>query len=66
MKTLGIFMKITFYGYEGLESVSGKELSQFGGDTACILLTFNNGRIAILDAGTGTTETRGSILRQKI
>ena len=46
-------MKITFYGTRGSISVSGKEFSQFGGHTACILLTFNNGRIAILDAGTG-------------
>jgi phosphoribosyl 1,2-cyclic phosphodiesterase len=46
-------MKVTFYGTRGSISVSGKEFSQFGGNTACILLTFNNGRIAILDAGTG-------------
>ena len=46
-------MKVTFYGTRGSISVSGKEFSQFGGNTACILLTFKNGRIAILDAGTG-------------
>jgi phosphoribosyl 1,2-cyclic phosphodiesterase len=46
-------MKVTFYGTRGSISVSGKEFSQFGGNTACVLLTFNSGRIAILDAGTG-------------
>jgi phosphoribosyl 1,2-cyclic phosphodiesterase len=46
-------MKITFYGTRGSLPVSEKEFSQFGGNTACILLSFKNGRIAILDAGTG-------------
>lgn len=46
-------MKVTFYGTRGSFPVTGKEFSEFGGNTACILLTFENGRIAILDAGTG-------------
>jgi phosphoribosyl 1,2-cyclic phosphodiesterase len=46
-------MKITFYGTRGSFPVSEREFSQFGGNTACILLTFKNGRVAILDAGTG-------------
>jgi phosphoribosyl 1,2-cyclic phosphodiesterase len=46
-------MKIAFYGTRGSLPVSGKEFSQFGGNTACILLSFRNGRVAILDAGTG-------------
>jgi phosphoribosyl 1,2-cyclic phosphodiesterase len=46
-------MKITFYGTRGSFPVTDKEYSLFGGNTACILLSFDNGRIAILDAGTG-------------
>ncbi len=46
-------MKISFYGTRGSFPVSGKGFSQFGGNTACILLSFENGRIGILDAGTG-------------
>ncbi len=29
------------------------DFTTFGGNTSCILMTFNNGRIGILDAGTG-------------
>jgi phosphoribosyl 1,2-cyclic phosphodiesterase len=46
-------MKVTFYGTRGSFPVSGKEFSEFGGNTACVLITFENGRVAILDAGTG-------------
>jgi len=46
-------MKITFYGTRGSISVSDKEFSEFGGNTACVLITFSTGRVAILDAGTG-------------
>lgn len=46
-------MKITFYGTRGSISVSEPEFYQFGGNTSCVLVTFDNGRIAILDAGTG-------------
>ena len=44
-------MKVTFYGTRG--STPDPDLVQFGGNTSCILLTFDSGRIAILDAGTG-------------
>jgi len=46
-------MKIVFYGTRGSFPVTDREFSQFGGNTPCILLSFENGRIAILDAGTG-------------
>lgn len=46
-------MKAVFYGTRGSFPVSGKEYEVFGGNTACIFLSFNNGRVAILDAGTG-------------
>lgn len=46
-------MKITFYGTRGSTPVAEPEYTQFGGNTSCILMTFENGRIGILDAGTG-------------
>lgn len=46
-------MKVTFYGTRGSIPVSEPVFSQFGGNTPCILVAFENGRIGILDAGTG-------------
>jgi phosphoribosyl 1,2-cyclic phosphodiesterase len=46
-------MKISFYGTRGSIPVAESGFLEFGGNTACILLSFDNGRIAILDAGTG-------------
>jgi len=46
-------MKISFYGTRGSIPVADKDFLEFGGNTACILLHFENGRVAILDAGTG-------------
>jgi phosphoribosyl 1,2-cyclic phosphodiesterase len=46
-------MKIKFYGTRGSISVSGKEFVEFGGDTSCVAVWFDSGRIAVFDAGTG-------------
>ncbi len=46
-------MKVKFYGTRGSIPVAEKEFMYVGGNTPCILLTFNSNRIAILDAGTG-------------
>lgn len=46
-------MKITFYGTRGSTPTPDPDFIGFGGNTSCILLTFDSGRIAILDAGTG-------------
>ncbi len=46
-------MKVTFYGTRGSIAVSGTEYTEFGGNTSCVLVTFDNGFIGILDAGTG-------------
>jgi len=46
-------VKVTFYGTRGSTPVPDPNFLQFGGNTSCILLTFDSGRIAILDAGTG-------------
>lgn len=55
-------MQVTFYGTRGSISVSEPEFSQFGGNTSCVLVTFDNGRIGILDAGTGIRKLGRDIL----
>ena len=59
-------MKITFYGTRGSISVPEKNFSEFGGNTSCLLLTFEIGRIAILDAGTGLRKLGNDLLAQSI
>jgi phosphoribosyl 1,2-cyclic phosphodiesterase len=46
-------MKIKFYGTRGSIAVPEKDFVTFGGNTSCILVKLNNGRLGILDAGTG-------------
>jgi phosphoribosyl 1,2-cyclic phosphodiesterase len=55
-------MKVTFYGTRGSSPVSEREFLQVGGNTSCILVTFNTGRIAILDAGTGIRKLGNDLL----
>jgi phosphoribosyl 1,2-cyclic phosphodiesterase len=55
-------MKVTFYGTRGSISVSEPEFSQFGGNTSCVLVTSDSGRIGILDAGTGIRKLGQDIL----
>jgi phosphoribosyl 1,2-cyclic phosphodiesterase len=59
-------MKVTFYGTRGSFPVSERDFSRFGGNTACILLSFTNGRIAILDAGTGIRKLGNDFLARNI
>jgi len=55
-------MKVTFYGTRGTMPVADPNYSQFGGNTACILVTFSTGRVAILDAGTGIRKLGNDLL----
>lgn len=60
-------MRVTFYGTRGSVPVcSPNTCSQFGGNTSCILLTFENGRIAILDAGTGIRQLGNDLLESSV
>ena len=55
-------MKVTFYGTRGTMPVADPDYTQFGGNTACILITFSTGRVAILDAGTGIRKLGNDLL----
>ncbi len=46
-------MKIKFYGTRGSIPVCDRDFLEFGGNTTSIKITRDNGRIAIIDAGTG-------------
>jgi len=46
-------MKVKFYGTRGSIAVPDKDFVRYGGNTSCTLLKLNNGRVGILDAGTG-------------
>lgn len=59
-------MNVTFYGTRGSISVSEPEFSQFGGNTSCVLVKFDSGRIGILDAGTGIRKLGKDILANGI
>src|SRR5947208_1507158 len=49
----GEYMKVKFYGTRGSTPVCECDYQEFGGNTTCVLLTGDHGRIAILDAGSG-------------
>ena len=47
-------MEVKFYGVRGSISVSGKEYTEFGGNTTCFqIMATQSRRIGIVDAGTG-------------
>ncbi len=46
-------MKLKFYGTRGSIPVCDKDFLEFGGNTTCIKITRDSGRVSILDAGTG-------------
>jgi phosphoribosyl 1,2-cyclic phosphodiesterase len=59
-------MKVTFYGTRGSIPVAEPEFVQFGGNTPCIMMYFDNGRIGLLDAGTGIRKAGRDILANDI
>jgi phosphoribosyl 1,2-cyclic phosphodiesterase len=59
-------MRITFYGTRGSIPVPEKEMIQVGGNTACVLVRFDNGQIVILDSGTGIRKLGNEIISQGI
>lgn len=59
-------MKIIFYGTRGSVPVPDRNFSEFGGNTPCLLVGFENGRIAIFDAGTGLRKLGNDLLDQSI
>lgn len=46
-------MKVKFYGVRGSIPVCERGFQEFGGNTTCVLVWFNDDYLAILDAGSG-------------
>ncbi len=59
-------MKVTFYGTRGSIPVPEKEMIQVGGNTACVLVTFDNDQIVILDSGTGIRKLGNDLIAQGV
>ncbi len=59
-----MFVKI--WGARGSIPVSGQEYIKYGGDTTCIEIRTKNGRVIIIDAGTGIRRLGKDLLAQGI
>jgi phosphoribosyl 1,2-cyclic phosphodiesterase len=46
-------VEVTFFGTRGSVPVPEPEFAMFGGNTSSVMVSFDNGKIALLDAGTG-------------
>lgn len=55
-------MKIKFYGTRGSTPVPEANYMRYGGNTSCIRITFDSGRVAILDAGSGLRKLGNELL----
>jgi phosphoribosyl 1,2-cyclic phosphodiesterase len=55
-------MRVKFYGTRGSIPVPEKNFMEFGGNTPCVLVTFDNGVQVILDAGSGIRKLGKEIL----
>jgi len=56
-------MEVKFYGVRGSISVSGKEYTEFGGNTTCFqIMATQSRRIGIVDAGTGIRQLGNDFL----
>lgn len=55
-------MKVKFYGTRGSTPVAEADRMRYGGNTACTLVRFESGRVAILDAGSGLRKLGNDLL----
>ncbi len=59
-------MKVIFYGTRGSIPVADRDFMKVGGNTSCILIIFDSGEIAILDAGTGIRKLGDDLLSKSM
>ena len=57
-------MKIKFYGTRGSIPVCGHDYSEFGGNTTSIKITKDDGRITIIDAGSGIRNLGKDLIKE--
>ena len=52
-RSAGVSYRLTFWGTRGSIPTPGLQTARYGGNTACISITHGDGRLTILDAGSG-------------
>ncbi|MBN9416590.1 MAG: response regulator [Candidatus Eremiobacteraeota bacterium] len=57
-------LTIGFWGTRGTMPMSGPQTLRYGGNTACISLTFPDGHVFVFDAGTGIHALAGELMAQ--
>ncbi|TET24477.1 MAG: MBL fold metallo-hydrolase [Candidatus Cloacimonadota bacterium] len=58
-------MFITCWGARGSIPISGKEVTKYGGDTACLEVRTENDEVIIIDAGSGIRGLGNKLLEEK-
>jgi phosphoribosyl 1,2-cyclic phosphodiesterase len=56
-------ISIGFWGTRGTMPMSGPQTLRYGGNTACISLTFPDGHVFVFDAGTGIYALAGHLMK---
>ena len=57
--------RLTFWGTRGSIPTPGPQTARYGGNTACISLTGRDGRLTILDAGSGLRPLGSELMRRR-
>ncbi|MBX3172202.1 MAG: response regulator [Candidatus Eremiobacteraeota bacterium] len=57
-------ISLGFWGTRGTMPMSGPQTLRYGGNTACISLTFPDGHVFVFDAGTGIYPLAGQLMGQ--
>ena len=56
-------MKITFYGTRGSIPIADPNCVEFGGNTSCVLVTQDDDKVIIFDAGTGIRKLGSDLIK---
>ncbi|MFW6138415.1 MAG: MBL fold metallo-hydrolase [Spirochaetota bacterium] len=59
-------MKVTFWGVRGSIPTPGSETVKFGGNTTCIEVRLNDGRLIIIGAGSGIRELGNKMVKEEL
>jgi phosphoribosyl 1,2-cyclic phosphodiesterase len=55
----------TFWGVRGTLPVPGRKSLRYGGNTSCVSLSFDNGELFVLDAGSGIKELSSDLMSRR-
>jgi phosphoribosyl 1,2-cyclic phosphodiesterase len=60
-----VALQLTFWGTRGSIPTPGPQTMRYGGNTACLTLTTADGRLVILDAGSGLRPLGHSLMARR-